>query len=362
MKRTPGRFFVTAILLVAAVVAILIAVRNRPGEKERLYAAGETALAARRWDEARASFEALAARDPAYRDVTDKLDAIPCLAGAAYLEAGEYERAIVELQRALPTCRDAEDKLAQALDRDVVYVPAGEFIMGSDAADVDERPQRRVYLDAFEIDRYEVTNVQYRRFLLATGRKGPQHWPERYEHLVPDRDADWQGDVYPAGEATYPVVGAGWPEAAAYCEWAGKRLPTEAEWEKAARGTDGRAYPWGNTWDASKANTREAGVGYTQPVGTYPAGASPYGVMDAAGNVGEWIADWYDRLYYSYAPDRNPPGPSPAGERILTGERIQRGGAWDSPSDHARTSYRNATHFFGPNVRVGFRCVRSVLP
>jgi formylglycine-generating enzyme required for sulfatase activity len=248
----------------------------------------------------------------------------------------------------------AEDELAQALDDSMVYVPAGEFIMGSDTADVDEHPQRRVYLDAFEIDKCEVTNVQYQSFLLAVGRDAPHSWPERYVHLIPDRDPNWHGTTYPSGEAMYPVTGVTWQDATDYCAWVGKRLPTEAEWEKAARGTDGRIYPWGDTWDTSKANSGGAGIGYTQPVGTYPSGASFYGALDMAGNVWEWVSDLYDRQYYSYAPDRNPQGP-PSG----TGERILRGGSWDSPPDQVRTSYRNATHCFGPNFRAGFRCARD---
>jgi sulfatase modifying factor 1 len=279
------------------------------------------------------------------------------LLGVAHLEAGEFGQAMGPLHQALPLYEDAEDKLAQALDGNMVYVPAGAFIMGSDTGDVDQGPQRSVYLDAFEIDRYEVTNAQYRRFLQATGGEAPERWPERFEHLVPGRDPDWHGTLYPPGEALYPVAGVNWQDAADYCAWVGKRLPTEAEWEKAARGSDGRLYPWGDAWDARRANTREAAVGYTQPVGTIPAGASPYGALDMAGNVWEWVADWYDKAYYGDAPERNPQGPPPG-----TGERILRGGAWDSRPHQARTPYRNATHCFSPNFRAGFRCARSLSP
>jgi sulfatase modifying factor 1 len=345
------------ILLFALLVVALLTTRVPPDSPAFLYTAGRAALATRQWDVACARFEALAALDPGYRDATDRLNQTRYRAGVAYLETGEYARAVAQLRQVIAVYEGAEDKLAQALDHSVACVPAGEFLIGSDTGDVDERPQRRIHLDAFEIDVYEVTNVQYARFLQTTGRAAPQHWPGRYVHLIPDQVPEWRGTSHPVGEATHPVVAVTWQDAVDYCAWAGKRLPTEAEWEKAARGTDGRIYPWGDVWNPGNANTRAAGVGYPQAVGTYPTGASPYGALDMAGNVWEWVTGLYDRTYYSYAPAVNPPGPS-AG----TGERILRGGAWDSWPAQARTSFRNATHFFGPNLRVGFRCARDPSP
>jgi formylglycine-generating enzyme required for sulfatase activity len=309
-------------LMVVGVLIVVLCVSGRESEHSvaaDLYAAGVAALAAEQPDHALAHLRALHNLDPGYRD--------------------------------------AGVKLAQALDHSMVRVPAGHFLMGSDAGDVDERPQRRVYLDAFDLDRYEVTNVQYRQFLLDTGWDPPEFWPGRYTAFLPDRDPAWHGAEYPSGEALYPVVGVDWQDATAYCAWAGKRLATEAEWEKAARGISGRTYPWGDEWDASRANVGETDAGYTQPVGSYPSGASPFGALDMAGNAWEWVADLYDRQYYTYAPDRNPLGPESG-----TGERILRGGAWDSPADHVRASYRNGTHCFAPNYRAGFRCARSIQP
>jgi formylglycine-generating enzyme required for sulfatase activity len=346
---------VSILALLAAFIVGLGVYRIRPQkQKADLYAAGEAALAAHQWNEALAQFEKLSALDPHYRAVGERLIEAHYLTGVAYLETGQFDQAVSEFSEVSLDYRDTEDKLAQALDGSMVHVPAGEFIMGNDTGNPDERPQRWVYLDAFEMDKYEVTNVQYRRFIQVTGREAPQIWPGRYVQFTDSKiSLDWQDGTYPAGQATYPVVMVNRADAAAYCAWAGKRLPTEAEWEKAARGTNGRRYPWGNTWDTSKANTGETGIGHPQPVGSYLSGASPYGALDMVGNVWEWVADQYGRDYYSQAPDRNPQGP-PVGWGS-----VQRGGSWHSSRQHVSTTFRNMTHCYAPNYRVGFRCARS---
>jgi formylglycine-generating enzyme required for sulfatase activity len=222
---------------------------------------------------------------------------------------------------------------------EMVLVPAGEFTMGSNEYD-DEKPPRRVYLDAFHIDKYEVTNAQYRRFVQATNRAAPSwYW----------NDPKFNG-------STQPVVGVSWHDAAAYCGWAGKRLPTEAEWEKAARGTDGRKYPWGEAWDASRANSDDSKLGRTAPVGSYATGASPYGAQGMAGNVWEWVADWYAADYYQRSPERNPKGPESGQYRVV------RGGSWVSAPLNLRASGR-LNLSTSPDARgyyVGFRCARGL--
>lgn len=165
-----------------------------------------------------------------------------------------------------------------AAPADMVLVPAGTFTMGSDARWPDEGPNHEVYLPAYYIDAYEVTNEQYHTFTQATGRQAPNHFPDGQP---------------PPGREKHPVVFVTWYDASDYCHWAGKRLPIDAEWEKAARGTDERLFPWGSEFDPKKANTHHSKRGTTTPVGMFPAGRSPYGAYDMAGNVWEWTASWY---------------------------------------------------------------------
>jgi formylglycine-generating enzyme required for sulfatase activity len=220
---------------------------------------------------------------------------------------------------------------------EMVLVPAGEFWMGGDDGESHEKPRHRVYLDPFHIDKYEITNRLYQRFISATGHREPRSW----------NDSRWN-------DPQQPVVGVSWHDAEAYCRWAGKRLPTEAEWEKAARGTDGRQYPWGEQWDASRANSTDTKRGRTAPVGSYPSGASPYGVQDMAGNVWEWVADWFDANYYGASPERNPRGPDFGAAKVL------RGGSWYHQPPNLRSSLR--THFWPDNRfdDFGFRCAKGL--
>jgi len=274
------------------------------------------------------------------------------------------------------------------------YVPAGDFQMGHDAIwrwsgslqdstlglhpVTDQRPQHTVYLDAFWIDQTEVTVAMFRTFAEATGyvttaeqeghghpyKAGPKEdeWPD-----VPG--ADWQHPRGPGSEAQddHPVVQVSWDDAAAYCAWVGGGLPTEAQWEKACRGTDARVYPWGNEFDERRMNycdaqcpvtrwnhdpTFDDGYAYSSPVGSYPEGASPYGALDMAGNIWEWTADRYDNRYYASSPYENPQGPETGGERV------QHGGAW---YDAGRAGWLTCTirHATPPRNRaddLGFRC------
>jgi formylglycine-generating enzyme required for sulfatase activity len=232
----------------------------------------------------------------------------------------------------------------------MVLVPTGEFLMGSDTPG--ESPPRRVFLEAFYIDQYEVTNTQYLRFVQATRHRLPQH------DIDPRYDV-WEGATISSGVADKPVVNVDWHDAAAYCTWAGKRLPTEAEWEKAARGTDARAYPWGNEPPSpARLNfaRRWEGPATLQPVGSFESGGSPYGAQDMAGNVWEWVSDWYDAGYYRTAQERNPRGPASGSAKVL------RGGAWTSHADSVRVTHRHADDPEMRNSNVGFRCARDTSP
>jgi formylglycine-generating enzyme required for sulfatase activity len=225
----------------------------------------------------------------------------------------------------------------------MVYVPEGEFEMGSNNGDDDEKPVHRIFLDAFWIDVFEVTNALYKKCVDA-GRCQP-----------PGNSSSYTRSSYFGNSQfdNYPVIYVSWDDAHAYCTWAGKRLPTEAQWEKAARGTDGRIYPWGNTFDKNLLNSNEGGKGDTTAVGSYPGGASPYGALDMAGNVWEWVADWYDNGYYANSPRQNPTGPSSGESRVL------RGGSWNHFQNLARAAYRyDYGHPTNRYNDFGFRCAQ----
>jgi formylglycine-generating enzyme required for sulfatase activity len=254
---------------------------------------------------------------------------------------------------ALPSILSTQEPVAEATtvwDKDssvMVHIPAGDFFMGSresdDKADGDEKPMHSVYLDEFWIDKFEVTNADFAQFVEATGY---QTDAEKEEH-----SKTWQDAA--EGKDNHPVVYVSWNDAIAYCQWAGKRLPTEAEWEKAARGTDGRIWPWGNDWGEDKANSKDAGLGHTTAVGSYPDGASPYGCMDMAGNAWEWVADRYQEDYYQTAPDPNPQGPDQGVSRVV------RGGSWALPQRLTRCAGRFEFIPWVSRDDLGFRCASS---
>ena len=241
----------------------------------------------------------------------------------------------------------------------MVRIPGGPFVMGSDEVDsqdkaaeygiikpwfMDEHPAHQVNAPAFYIDQYEVTYDQYRDFVQQTGRRPPPDWLEGH---------------YPEEKSRHPVTHVSWYDANAYCQWVGKRLPTEAEWEKAARGTDGRKYPWGNQFEQKRANLNNQ-VGHTTPVGWYQE-ENPYGAYDLIGNVWEWTADWY-KAY---------PGNTYQADSFGEQVRVLRGNSWaglghyppqaeeEIKAHYSRTTFRL---FMNPNGRVndvGFRCAKS---
>jgi formylglycine-generating enzyme required for sulfatase activity len=243
--------------------------------------------------------------------------------------------------------------LAAETTSDMVLIPAGKSQMGSrnsllelkphDLFNTDrhtlgpENPAHEVYLDAYYMDKLEVANEKYKSFVDATGAKTPRGWEK----------TSFSGD-------RQPVVGISWKEAVAYCKWREKRLPTEAEWEKAGRGKHPVKYPWGNSPpDSEKLNYNEE-IKKTTPVGSYEKGKSDFGIYDLSGNVSEWVQDWHYPEYYLFSPKENPQGPEKGQYKVI------RGGNWRNNVDYVDLTYRNAT---APNVRnytVGFRCAKSV--
>ena len=277
--------------------------------------------------------------------VTEKVDdfALAKPASIAKLELDGWQMVFTDERQ--PIIAD-QDRQFMPPD-DMVLIPAGTFTMGSVSGigEPNEHPEHEVFLNAFYIDQFEVTTERYETFLQATNHENPKFW----NHMDRSRDTK------------KPVVGVSWYDAKDYCSWDGKRLPTEAEWEKAARGTDKRIYPWGDSTPNSRlANFSHRGFyvasdlykQHLRAVGSYEHGKSPYRVYDMAGNVWEWVSDWYDKDYYQASPKNNPAGPSNGAFKVL------RGGSWTT-SD-LRSARRSNTD---PSLRAdlnGFRCAQDV--
>lgn len=223
--------------------------------------------------------------------------------------------------------------------REMVEIPEGPFTMGYDQGNPDEAPAHPVYLQAFFIDLKEVTQSEYDRFVKMTKREEPK---------VPV----FEEDISKLTDPDFPVVGVGWNDGFGYCRWAGKRLPTEAEWEKAARGEGRRMYPWGNEFSYTFSNVDgdDDGFPYLAPVGSYEVGRSPYGVYDMTGNVAEWVADSYHPKYYQYTPFRDPPGPEASEFKVI------RGGTWRDSKLNARVTKRFSAKMWRTDATMGFRC------
>ena len=244
---------------------------------------------------------------------------------------------------------------------DMVLIPAGSFNMGSTVGGSEEQPVHAVYLDAYYIDKYEVTNGVYKEFMDAGGYSNSSYWTSDGWSWKTSNSITqpyfWNNSTFgynATNGPSLPVVGVSWYEAYAYANWAGKRLPTEAEWEKAARGTDERTYPWGEGIDSTKLNYN-GNIEHTTVVGSYESGKSPYGCYDMAGNVWEWCNDWYGDTYYGSSPTNNPQGPESGYSRVL------RGGSWGFNDFLCRSAYRGRLFPDGWSIYFGFRCASGVV-
>ncbi len=234
-----------------------------------------------------------------------------------------------------------QSRVSEADGMTEVFVPAGEFLMGTDEKGVQKnRPAHVVYLSAFWIDQTEVSNAMF-ALCVEAGKCGPP--------MMGGLNPYYGKSEY----ANYPVVYVSWEAAKKYCQWAGRRLPSDAEWEKAARGTDGRLYPWGNQPpDMSLANFDNL-IGESVPVDRYPLGASPYGALNMAGNAREWVADWFHEFYYIVSPRENPQGPPSGSTKSL------RGGSYLDDANEIRIFNRFFHPPASPGINRGFRCAQN---
>ncbi len=287
--------------------------------------------------DARATDACRACHLPTHPADAASLDRQACPECHRAVRASEDTRVLPPIDDRPRTGKSADKALA--VTDNMVQIPAGPFLMGYDKRHPDEGPMHTRLIDRpYWMDKYEVTNAAYRGFVTATGRQAPDHW---------------RNGAFGPGEERLPVVYVTWYDAQDYCGWAGKRLPTEAEWEKAARGTDGRLFPYGDTFDAKKSNSPQSGIGRLIPVGSFPQGRSPYGLSDVAGNVWEWTDTWYQPY-----PGNSHPSPN-YGEQY----KVVRGGSYVDCSFYrcglsAPTFNRGFFKRETKNSGFGFRCAR----
>ena len=277
-----------------------------------------------------------------------------------FTETPEISKTVPPSVTATSTISPGENRVSPSDNMVIVYIPAGDYLMGSLETDIgadnDEMPQHSVYLNAFWMDQTVVTNAMYARFLNEMGNQIEERstWLDAGDEdvLITQQGSGWKPIN---GFENHPVVEVTWFGARAYCQWAGRRLPTESEWEIAARGAVpggdiGRIYPWGDEIDCDKAQYANCGGGLL-PVNSKPAGVSPFGVLGLSGNTWEWVSDWYAADYYAQSPLDNPQGPSEGKTRVL------RGGSWEYDWKHLRAANRRNN---GPSVSMhdySFRCV-----
>ncbi|MCS6886512.1 MAG: bifunctional serine/threonine-protein kinase/formylglycine-generating enzyme family protein [Acidobacteriota bacterium] len=253
-------------------------------------------------------------------------------ASTLYLLLGNQKPSPVVIKQELPVAQAVTPPPAP---EGMIFVPGGKFLMGSNDGEKYDRPQHEATVAPFYLDRTEVTNKEYKKFIDATGHPAPK---------------SWKAGSYPAGQDLWPVTGVSWSDAAAYARWVGKRLPTEVEWEYAARGKEGLIYPWGNAWDKNKAVSKETKRSTPAEVASCPQGAGPFGHLDLAGNVWEWTAD----NYFPY------PGNKEKIDTTLSRLKVIRGGSFKSDPKMLVTYLRNMVPAELSDSSLGFRCAKSV--
>lgn len=263
-----------------------------------------------------------------------------------------------------PTETPQAEEASKGNEESLIYIPAGEFWMGSEGVDApeNEQPQHKVSLDDFWIYETEVTNAMFEDFVQETGYQTSVEksgWSYTFDGVAWQKTsgAYWR---QPEGKGSslrgregHPVVHISWYDANTYCLWSGGRLPTEAEWEKAARGTTNAQYPWGNNAPTAQLLNFESNIMNTVPVGSYPQGKSIYGVYDMSGNVWEWVSDWYDSEYYQHSPSSNPQGAESGNTHVF------RGGSWDDEASSVTATVRVGFDPATTSASIGFRCVKN---